>query len=222
MVESGEKVVDIGTDHALLPCYLVMENISPFVIASDIKKGPYERACHTVNECSSKEKIELRLGSGLTVIKPGEVQTAIIAGMGGNTIQEIFEESIQIVKSLNKVILQPMSGADVVRYWINNNGWFISEEELVYEDNKYYQIIVGKPRNSVQKGEHFLKELEAIYGALLIKKRHPLLKRLVEKDMLGLQEIIDQLAKSKSKEAKYRSQDFMIKYNKLRELKEWL
>jgi tRNA A22 N-methylase len=180
--------------------------------------------------------------------------------MGGSTMRDIFEESPEVTASLSKIVIQPMSGADTIRNWFNEHRWFINDEELIYEDGQYYQIIgcgrteneyiannateIKGRKNNEKEGldegntdqdnlltmsilidnikETAFKELEASYGPLLIRKRHPLLKPLIEKDMAGLQEIINMLAKSKSNEAKNRYASFTDRYNSLRELKEWL
>ena len=67
-----------------------------------------------------------------------------------------------------------------------------------------------------------LSEVEATYGPLLLKKRHPLLSGLVEKDLEGWQEILSELAKSNKAEAKIRLKKYQEKVQKLKELKEWL
>jgi len=45
---------------------------------------------------------------GLTPIKAGEADVAVIAGMGGLTIINIIDESRDIADSFKKLILQPM------------------------------------------------------------------------------------------------------------------
>jgi tRNA (adenine22-N1)-methyltransferase len=224
MVPSGAKIADIGTDHAFLPCYLLREKITPFAVGVEVNKGPYQKACATVEEFGLQEKIEIRLGDGLAVIKPREINVVILAGMGGVVIRDILEKSPRVVASLDKLIIQPMKGAELVRYWLINHGWLINEEELIYEDNQYYQIIGAKQN---KHGEHgnvvlTLTEFEAIYGPLLLKKRPSLLTGLVEKDIKGWQEILNELAKSDKEEAKLRFIEYRKKLQELKELQKWL
>lgn len=231
MVPSGAKVVDIGTDHAFLPCYLILAKIAPRAVGVDVNKGPYEKACATVHAYNLGDRIEIRLGNGLAAIRPAEVDTVIIARMGGTTIRDILAKSPQVMASVQKVILQPMTGAEVVRFWLYQQGWFITEEELIYEDNQYYQVIGAEQRETAQKddgerrlepGGAFIKELEAAYGTLLIKNRHPLLPGLLQKDIAAVQEILLELAKSRNEQAKKRYNEYLFKVEKLKELKEWL
>jgi len=230
MVPSGLKIADIGTDHAFLPCYLLREKISPSAIGVEVNRGPYHKACATVNEFELQEKMEIRLGDGLAVIKPGEINVVIIAGMGGAVIRDILEKSPQVVSSLDKLIIQPMRAPELIRKWLVDHGWLLSEEDLIYEDKQYYQIIGAIPSRSenqkstacIQGPPVILNKLETLYGPILLKKRHPLLAGLVEKDIAGLQEIINELAKSDNKDAKIRLIKYQGLLKELKGLKEWL
>ena len=144
-VPLGTKVADVGTDHALLPCYLVLEKISPSAIASDMNKGPLEVAKKQVRALLLADRISVRLGNGLETIKPLEVETVTIAGMGGTTIKDILERSPEVVKGLQRLVLQPNVASLAIRVWALNNGWHILDEELVYEDERFYEIIVLEP-----------------------------------------------------------------------------
>lgn len=224
MVPNGARIADIGTDHAFLPSYLIKEKIASFAIGVEVNKGPYNQACSTVVEYDLLEQIEIRLGDGLTVINPSEVSVVILAGMGGGVICDILEKSPQVVKSLDKLIIQPMKNAELVRYWLIAHDWKISEEELIYEDKQYYQIIGAIKRKQTEQAESVstLTESEAVYGPLLIKKKHPLLSSLVEKDIKSWQEILDELAKSNKEEARLRFLEFQEKLHELKELRQWL
>lgn len=261
MVPPGARVADIGTDHAFLPCYLLLEKRSPSAIGVDVHRGPYTKACDTVCAYNLEDSIELRLGNGLAVIKPDEADAVIIAGMGGTTIRDILAKSPEVMATLKKLILQPMTGADVVRSWLYQQGWLITEEELIYEDNQYYQVIGAEKDQTEERKTHqkvaesresepgesklregiqgdlgqraleqkdnercraLLQELAMAYGPLLLKNRHPLLPGLLEKDIAGLQDILLELAKSNNEEAKKRYREYLLKVEKLKELKGWL
>lgn len=217
LVPPGLRVADIGTDHALLPCYLVEEGIIPYAVGIDVHRGPYEAAWRSIRSHGLENKLEVRLGDGLKNIEPGEVEVVIIAGMGGSTIVEILEESPHVVRGLRMLILQPMNGSQALRRWLESCGWVICTEELVAEDGFIYEIIAarrgaGKP----------LSEIEASYGPILIKYRHPLLGEVLEKDLQKMQDILDQLAKSQSEEAKEKACLLRKKIQLIKELKQCL
>ena len=87
------------------------------------------------------DKIEVRMGNGLSIIEPGETDVIIIAGMGAGTMIEILEASLETAQKARKLILQPMAGASSLRRWVNANGWRIDDEVLVEEGRHLYEII---------------------------------------------------------------------------------
>lgn len=213
----GSRVADIGTDHAFLPCYLLKTGISPLAIGVEVKEGPFLSACRTVSAYRLEERISIRLGDGLIPVQPGEVDVVILAGMGGNTMLEILERSPQVVEGLRGLVLQPMNGAEHVRSWLAESEWTIVAEDLLLEDGHYYQII------KATKGKGYIPvEMELYYGPLLIANRHQLLPELIEKDILALQDIKEQLAKSQSGEALSRFRELEQRVQLMKELKECL
>lgn len=143
-VSAGNSVADIGTDHGYIPIYLLKNKISPFVIAGDINEKPLKRAENNIKKHNLSHSIETRLGSGLSILKPKEVNTVIIAGMGGLLITELLEDSKTIVEKLNTLILQPMQAQSELRKYLINNGLTIEKDILVKEDHHIYEIIVAK------------------------------------------------------------------------------
>ncbi len=155
-VEQGESVVDIGTDHGYLPMYLVKENISPKVIMADVSKGSLNKAKRNAKEFMPDAKFDFRLGNGLKVIRKGEVDTIIIAGMGGNLITEILGRDMGKAKSAKKLILQPRTAQGRLRAWLIKKGFNISEEQLVKEGKFICEIItatVGEPDEKYKLSE---------------------------------------------------------------------
>lgn len=147
-VPKGTRLADIGTDHAYLPIELVQKNIAASAVAGDVHAGPYEAAKENVEGLGLSHKISVRFGNGLAVLVPGEVDTAVIAGMGGSTIIEILISQPTVTYSLKRLILQPMVGAAAVRRWLVANQWCIADELLVQDDGRLYEIIVAEQGTS--------------------------------------------------------------------------
>ncbi len=143
-VPQGARLADIGTDHAYLPIELIQDNLIVSAIAGDVHIGPYKAAKEHVEALGLERKISVRLGNGMAVLSPGEVEVAVIAGMGGQTIIEILNNSIEVTKSLDRLILQPMVAAASVRRWLGENGWYLADERLVQDDGRLYEIIVAE------------------------------------------------------------------------------
>ena len=94
LVEPGSRVADVGTDHGYIPIYLVQTGIADRAIAMDVRSGPLERARAHVDRLppGCRERIETRLSDGLKALSPGEADTVVIAGMGGELMIRILDE----------------------------------------------------------------------------------------------------------------------------------
>lgn len=147
-VPKGAVVADIGTDHAYLPVYLLQQGLISRAIAGEVNEGPYRAACQIIDRMNLSKQIDLRFGSGFAVLKAGEADTATIAGMGGTTIIDILTAHPSVTNELRKMILQPMIGASLVRQWLVQNGWYITDETLVEEEGKLYEIIAAEQGDS--------------------------------------------------------------------------
>lgn len=140
MVEYN-TAIDVGTDHAKLPVYLVKNGICRYVIASDIADGPVNACRTTVNLNDVSRFVEIRQGDGLKTTLPNETETIIIAGMGGDLISTILDNSRGVAKSAKEIIVQPMTHIPQLREFFYKNNYRIIDEVLVKERDKIYTII---------------------------------------------------------------------------------
>lgn len=136
----GKIIADIGTDHAYIPIYLIENNLAKRVIASDVKKGPVEIARSHVQNNGLCDKIEIRLGNGLSVLREGEADTIIIAGMGGQLISEIIASHEKTARA-SSLVLQPMNAQYELRKFLAENNFKITNEDLALEGFKVYNIM---------------------------------------------------------------------------------
>ena len=199
LVPQNSILADIGTDHGHIPAYLINNNICKRVIGTDISKGSLEKIIGYIKMSGHEKKIEARLGYGLEVLKPYEVDTVVIAGMGGVLINEILDKDKEITNSITNFIFQPMLGVDELRKYLMENSFEIIKEELVKEDNKYYEIIFAK------KGKGYIeKEIHYEIAKDLILEKHPIVKEFVENKIYLADRIIKDLNGNKSEKAKER------------------
>ena len=176
MVDECTSVVDVGTDHGYVPIYLVKNNVIKIAIASDINKGPVEKAKKNIHSNNLHHQVTCRLGSGLSTVNKGEVQVAIIAGMGGNLIRDILETDLDVVKQLKYMILQPVQNAEILREYLYNTGYDILDEEICYEDDKFYEIIKAKYNNKSVILDSIYYEISKI----LLNKNTPVMKEYIK------------------------------------------
>ncbi|KHO62891.1 MULTISPECIES: tRNA (adenine(22)-N(1))-methyltransferase [Thermoanaerobacter] len=193
-IPHGSKVADIGTDHGFIPVYLIENKISTYVVASDLNKGSLSKAVKEVEKRNLQSLIDTRLGNGLNVLSPGEVDIVVIAGMGGISITKILDEGKNIAKTIKKFIFQPMRDSADLRKYLIENGYKISDEELVKENQKYYEIIVAEHGRQKVKN-HIYYEV----GEKLLQKRHPLLEEFLQYKIDKMKKIISKLPESNEK-----------------------
>lgn len=193
----GAVVADIGTDHALLPVYLVRQGIVRKVIATDVHSRPLDAARSTVARYGLCERIVLREGDGLRVLSPGEADVIVIAGMGGTTIRDILADSLKVQDQVKRLILQPQGGALCLRKRLLDHEWFLFDEDLVFEDGRYYVIIVAEPRpQSVQRAVIDPGILEI--GPRLIEKKHRLLVPYLKQEIRQMEKIVRALKEGRT------------------------
>ncbi|MBK5246462.1 MAG: SAM-dependent methyltransferase [Peptostreptococcaceae bacterium] len=200
LIDENETMADIGTDHGFLPIALWERGICKKIILSDINKGPLEKASENIKATKHGIEFDLRLGNGLETILPREVSTLVIAGMGGALITEILAADLEKSKSFEKIILQPRNGQSKLRYWLLENGFNITKEELVKEGLYICEIIVAKPiykesnENISWLGINFeLPGIEMIKGNQLIRE-------FVEKKIKTEKKIINKIISGGNKE----------------------
>lgn len=141
-VRPDDVVADIGTDHGYIPIWLTINNRCRYAILADINKGPLKKAAESIRKYAADETYDIRLGSGIEVLKPGEADTVIIAGMGGILITNILQADIEKTKLFKKMILQPRNNSDILRKWLKTlDGFAITCEQVIKEVDKYSEII---------------------------------------------------------------------------------
>lgn len=172
MVRHDSVVADIGTDHAYIPIYLITRGISRFAIASDVNKGPLERAKKNAAEYSVADRMRFTLADGLEGIEPERegVSDIVICGMGGELIARIISASEYTKKDGVRLVLQPMSCAAELRLFLADNGYNILTEKLCQAAGKTYTCILAE-YDGVRRS---FDEAELILGRHNIEANEPL------------------------------------------------
>lgn len=205
MVTPGNRIADVGTDHGFLPLYLLEQGNIPSALAMDVNEGPLERAKEHIASSNCQSYIETRLSDGLSKLIPGEVDTVVIAGMGGGLMVRILTQDLSKLEGLKELILQPQSEIREVRTCMERIGFSIVDEEMLVEDEKYYVVIRAIPAAQCEpcQAVETCKEdmdgvvystLEHLYGPVLLQKKHPILREWLEREIRICQEIIDRLS----------------------------
>ncbi len=210
MCGHGNVIADIGCDHGFTSITLVKSGAYKKALAMDVRTGPLERAVKNIREAGLADHIETRLSDGFEKLKPGEADASVITGMGGELIESILTAYPDTVKKLDKLILSPQSEAERVRRTIRKLGFGITDEDALYDDGKYYEIIVAENVNKVIPADKIIsadkvvssnetngdirwslssgelssgdEDIDEIYGPVLLAKKNPALKTRLEKE----------------------------------------
>ena len=185
MIQKGDRVADIGTDHAYLPVFLIREGIASFAYACDVADGPLLNAKANIERLKAKN-IELRKGDGLNAVKPQEADTFIIAGMGGDLIIKILSDCDWIKNERYELLLQPMTSVEDLHAFLMKNGFEIKEEQAVISASRVYSVIKavysGNCRE-VSPKDFYLGKLPCNLGSaeqVYIKRKRRILQKLAE------------------------------------------
>ena len=177
MVKEGASVIDVGTDHAYVPIYLVSEKKAKRALATDVNDGPIRRAAENISAYGLSDFITTQKTNGLCGVDSSMFDTIIIAGMGGILIGEILEKATDT--DGKTFILQPMTAAMELREYLVNHGYIISEEAIVSEEEKLYTVIKAKKGQDVP-----YTKVELLVGRKnLNDPLYPLLKAKIKKKL---------------------------------------
>lgn len=213
MVTPGNVLADIGTDHGYIPISLVQRKKIPRAIAMDVNKGPLKRATTHIAEFQLEELIKTRLSDGVKELEVGEVDSILIAGMGGELVIRIMTDGMQVCRSVKELILQPQSELEKVRQFLREHKFKIVDEDMVIEDGKYYPMMKVVPVEADEFWEIIPKEATRacyMYGPLLLKNGNPSLRKFLVKQHKQLEKILKELEKQpESKKIAKRKQEVM-------------
>ena len=138
----GARVVDVGTDHGLLPIALVGSGRASRAIAADLRPQPLSMAEQNVARFDKADAVDLRLGDGLSILKPFEADTVTIAGMSGRRMVDILRAVDLEELEIDRLILQPNSDQLELRQELSADGWKVVYERLVACGQRCYVVIV--------------------------------------------------------------------------------
>ena len=164
MLRGTEELIDIGSDHGLLCAYAVTMGRAAHATAADISADSLSKARALIKELSLEDKVGFAVSDGFM--------------MGGELIARILEAGGDKARRAAEIAMQPMGGAKELREYLYANGFGITDESIIEEGGRYYQLILahydGIARPLPDGG--LLEFGEIAYG-----KREAALKKLLDK-----------------------------------------
>lgn len=209
-VPQGSRLLDVGSDHAYLPLDLVKKKRIDFAIAGEVVQGPYQSALNNVAQAGLSEQIEVRLANGLAAFEFADQISAItICGMGGRLIAEILAAGKDKLAQIERLILQPNNREDDLRSWLMEHGFVIVAEQILCENDKYYEIMVA------EKGQANLSAKELRFGPYLLAESSAIFKVKWQRELAKLDHALAQIPEQ------HREQKQLL-INKIEQIKEVL
>lgn len=230
MVGDSKCVADVGCDHAHTCIWLLQNNRTERALGTDVRKGPLLKAEENLELYECSDKVELRLSFGLDELKPGEADTIIIAGMGGDMIRDILERDETanrvLAQSSPTLILQPQTHSWNVRRWLDEHGYVIVAEDMVRDDDKFYpamkavrnedQVLRGTKADGGDHSAAGLTDEEMYFGPILLRTKHPVLREFLEIEYRKKQYMLTQIKKSGTKEAEAKHEEVLDLFDIIR------
>lgn len=178
LVKSSIGIADIGTDHGMIPVHYAQCGYNGYIWATDINEAPLNRALNYAAECGVQDRISFHLADGLDFCDPDKIDTVILAGMGGELVISILDRVPWIYDERYQLIFQPMTKAEVLRFWLCNNGFIIEEERLVTEGGKLFSIFSARFKNQNTP----YRDAELYVGKRKQLENDPLYTHIIEKE----------------------------------------
>ncbi len=231
MVTPGNIVADIGCDHAYISIYLIKSQVSEKVIAMDVNQGPLAIARNNISGQGYENKIQTRLSDGIDKLSKNEVDTIIIAGMGGSLTCKILKEGIDKLENIKELILQPQSEIELVRKLLVKLGFEIAKEKMLIDDDKYYVVIkainnreddklhndkkLNQYKNKINIDESYnldkleanIEEVHYLYGKHLLEEKNSTLHSFLMEQKEVVKNIKNKLKDTNTKNAKLRLEE---------------
>lgn len=225
MVSAQRSVADVGCDHAYNSIYLVQQKQPLRVIATDINEGPLKRAADNVARFGVADRVELRLCDGLAGVEPGEVDTALIAGMGGRLMVTILSNRPEVLAGITELVLQPQSDRECVRRYLRENGFVITDEDMVWEEGKFYAMFravrataeCGTEKMPPSNAAVVPQVLADRFGALLLTGRHPVLKEFLTQELAKCELRLDGMEGTEHPRSKERAREMRLEKQAMEE-----
>ena len=145
LVRPGEPVADIGCDHGKLTAVLAASGRYPKVIGADLRPGPLAKAEQTLEHAGCKDRAELRLGDGLSVLTENEAGSIVLAGVSAQTTWEILEKAPWVFTARGpRIIMIPATRHDALRRWLWEHGFRFAADRPVQAAGRWYAVMAAE------------------------------------------------------------------------------
>ena len=183
---------DVGCDHGLVSLYVLDANISNNVVCIDISPKCLQKTQNLLQKTKLQDRAVFLQSDGLHGTEEILIDQVVIAGMGGINISNILKAMPKSSDNA-RLILQPMNNITMVRKTLNNLNKAIIRDEIIFDKNKYYHIIVA------QNGKQKLTKQQVRCGAVTEDYRSADYQKWLDLKIKKVESIINGIPKDNEK-----------------------
>ncbi|MBQ1341854.1 MAG: tRNA (adenine(22)-N(1))-methyltransferase TrmK [Erysipelotrichaceae bacterium] len=183
LIDSNERVLDVGCDHAFLAVWLKKNGHSGPIACTELREGPRQNALRNLQE-NGIEDVEVWPTYGVENVE-FDADVVVMAGMGFTTVTKIISGRPEYFAG-KRMIIQINTEVDKMRRWLMSNGFKI-DDELMIRDYKYYEIL------TVSQGQMELNEQQIEFGPYLLQHKNEVFVECYQKRIAKLETIRESL-----------------------------
>lgn len=185
LIQPGQRVADVGTDHGYLPIYLLLQGIASQVYASDVSPQPLLRAKENARRYQVEDRLKLYLCDGVQGM-PRDFDVLTVAGLGAETMISILEHGPWLKEGAYRLILQCQSSQNELRRYLWQNGWRITREEPLRDGRLYTVLEAVRGTEALTPGQEFVSPALLASSSPLVKDYLLFCKNIVSSAEQGL------------------------------------
>jgi tRNA (adenine22-N1)-methyltransferase len=145
LVRPCSLLVDVGTDHALLPVTAVRGGLAQRAVATDLREAPLRGARAHIARSGVADRVLALRGDGLLAVQHLEAQAVVMAGMSGDSMLRMLEAAPHVLARLEQLIVQPNQNAALIRDWALRTGWHLRDERMVEQRGRFFVVCAFVP-----------------------------------------------------------------------------
>lgn len=169
MVPKCRVCADIGADHGFLSAQMLKTGRAQRMYICDISAPSLDKARRLFSGDELETRAVFGVGDGLAPVSE-PLDACVISGMGGETMIGIMRRGMDVIKNAT-LVLQPNVDPDEVRAFLYDNGFCVTDEDLIFDGKWWYFLIQAKPAGNAPRPD----DDALMVGPVLMSKRHALL-----------------------------------------------
>jgi tRNA (adenine22-N1)-methyltransferase len=130
----ARSVADVGAGDGQLARHLAARGLR--VVATERRPLSFARLRAALPD------LDCRLGEGLHVLRPGEVEGVVLAGMGGHSIARILDASPEVARALDWLVLQPQQHVERLVAWLGPAGYQLRASDTAVQARRSYTVLL--------------------------------------------------------------------------------